>query len=97
VCPWTIDNLKFAQRQIKAFKTGAPVPDFGGGEGERGFHGQLGIDDLLTLLDKPGRWTTGVPEDVPQTSSADTAEVLYQFVLEKALKAGTADYSKWKT
>jgi hypothetical protein len=95
VCPWTVDNLKFALRQVKAFKTGAPAPDFGGGKGENGFAGQLGMDDLQTLLDKPGRWTTGIPEDVPETPGVSTADALYRYVLEKASKAGTIDSSKW--
>lgn len=46
-CPLTEKNAEYLVRQREAFLEGTPGPDFPGGEGERGFVGRVGKEDIF--------------------------------------------------
>jgi hypothetical protein len=49
ICPVTEQNATYMVQQREAFRSGAPGPDFGGGEGEARHQGRLGEGDLARL------------------------------------------------
>lgn len=95
VCPWTKDNLDYAQRQLKTFIAGSPSPDFGGGQGEQGFNGQVTLQDTRDLIGRIGQYSMGILDDENNSPIAEHGKRLYDQILKKATDAGTIDYSKW--
>ena len=45
-CPLTVANAEFLARQRACFLEGTPCPDFGGGLGESGHVGRMGVEDV---------------------------------------------------
>lgn len=62
VCPLTEDNAKFLHRQRDTFLSGAPSPDFGGGEGESNHVGRPTIENVPSLMEENGMRAIGLKE-----------------------------------
>lgn len=60
VCPLTVDNAEYLRRQRETFLSGAPSPDFGGGEGESQHVGRVTADDVPALMGKEGLRAMGM-------------------------------------
>jgi hypothetical protein len=62
VCPLTEDNAEFLRRQRDTFLSGAPSPDFGGGEGESNHVDRPTIEDIPSMMDTNGIRAMGLKE-----------------------------------
>ncbi|KAA8612776.1 hypothetical protein A1F94_013704 [Pyrenophora tritici-repentis] len=61
-CPMTEDNANFLVRQRGCFVEGTPSPDFGGGVGEKGHVGRVGVEDMDALVGEEGCRSLGLAE-----------------------------------
>lgn len=62
VCPLTVDNAAYLRRQRECFLSGAPSPDFGGGEGESNHIGRPTVEVVPSLMNEEGMRGIGVKE-----------------------------------
>ncbi|KAF1966340.1 DUF1479-domain-containing protein [Bimuria novae-zelandiae CBS 107.79] len=61
-CPLTEDNARYLVRQREKFVRGEPSPDFGGGVGESGHVGRVGVEEVEGLLGEEGVRAMGLRE-----------------------------------
>ena len=82
-CPLTEDNARYLARQRTHFLAGSPSPDFGGGDGEAGFVGRVGLDEFERLVGAEGARGMGVAEWDSGEADLGTGE---RVVLDRANK-----------
>jgi hypothetical protein len=83
VCPLTVDNATFLAHQRSTFLSGAPSPDFGGGEGESNHAGRPTVDRVPSLMGAEGIRAMGLRE---WESTASELEKGQSEVMDRANK-----------
>jgi hypothetical protein len=59
-CPLSVGNAEYLARQRTAFLAGTPSPDFGGGVGESGHVGRMGVEDVARVDAEEGMRAFGL-------------------------------------